>query len=411
MRKLNRGIAIVLAMAMTVSMATGCGDKKEVTGSLDSATKTDADAAESGSGETSDLTIDEYIAKYAAGVTLGDYKGIEYEYAPAEVTDEDVQNQVDSFVSSCTTYDEDKTSAAKNGDIVNIDFVGTVDGEEFEGGNTEGAGYDLTLGSGSFIDDFEEQVEGHKAGDTFDVNVTFPENYGNEELNGKDAVFKTTLNFIKIPVEAEYNDDLVAANTSYKTTAEYEASIREELNASNEATALSSAQNVVMTSVINKATIENVSEDEVNDLADEIITQLKTQASTYGIEFTTFISYYYGFSDEASFQEYVVEVCEESVKEKMVVCAIAQTENITIDADEEEAYIEKLAEDNGATVDAVKEQYSSEDLMYYTLADKVMTFLLENGKKTESTEAAETETEASTETASEASTEATEAAE
>lgn len=144
-----------------------------------------------------------------------------------------------------------------------------------------------------------------------------------------------------------------------------------------------------MTSVINKATIENVSEDEVNDLADEIITQLKTQASTYGIEFTTFISYYYGFSDEASFQEYVVEVCEESVKEKMVVCAIAQTENITIDADEEEAYIEKLAEDNDATVDAVKEQYSSEDLMYYTLADKVMTFLLENGKKMEATEAAE----------------------
>lgn len=411
MRKLNRGIAIVLAMAMTVSMATGCGDKKEVTGSLDSATKTDADAAESGSEGTSDLTIDEYIAKYAAGVTLGDYKGIEYEYAPAAVTDADVQNKVDSFVSSCTTYDEDKTSTAKNGDIVNIDFVGTVDGEEFEGGNTEGAGYDLTLGSGSFIDDFEEQVEGHKAGDTFDVNVTFPDNYGNEELNGKDAVFKTTLNFIKIPVEAEYNDDLVAANTSYKTTAEYEASIREELNASNEATALSSAQNVVMTSVINKATIENVSEDEVNDLADEIITQLKTQASTYGIEFETFISYYYGYSDEESFQKYVVEVCEESVKEKMVVCAIAQTENITIDADEEEAYIEKLAENNNATVDAVKEQYSSEDLMYYTLADKVMTFLLENGKKTESTEAAETESEASTETGSEASTEATEAAE
>lgn len=357
------------------------------------------------------MTIDEYIAKYAAGVTLGDYKGIEYEYAPAAVTDADVQNKVDSFVSSCTTYDEDKTSTAKNGDIVNIDFVGTVDGEEFEGGNTEGAGYDLTLGSGSFIDDFEEQVEGHKAGDTFDVNVTFPDNYGNEELNGKDAVFKTTLNFIKIPVEAEYNDDLVAANTSYKTTAEYEASIREELNASNEATALSSAQNVVMTSVINKATIENVSEDEVNDLADEIITQLKTQASTYGIEFETFISYYYGYSDEESFQKYVVEVCEESVKEKMVVCAIAQTENITIDADEEEAYIEKLAENNNATVDAVKEQYSSEDLMYYTLADKVMTFLLENGKKTESTEAAETESEASTETGSEASTEATEAAE
>lgn len=413
MRRLKKGIAVALAMAMTLSMAVGCGDKKDKTGKLDSATQTDATATDSNTEEAEALTIDEYIEKYAAGVTLGEYKGIEYEYAPAAVTADDIQAKVDSFVSSCTTYNEDKTSAAKMGDIVNIDFVGSVDGKEFEGGSSDGAGYDLTLGSGSFIDDFEDQIVGHKAGDTFDVNVTFPEDYGKDDLNGKDAVFKTTVNYIKIPVEAEYNDELVANNTSYKTVAEYEASIKADLEASNEATALTSAQNVVMTSVINKAKIENVPEDEVEALATEIIDNLKTQASSYNVDYATFINYYYGYSDEESFAAYVKQICEESVKEKKAVCAIAKAENITIDSDEETAYITKLAENNATTEDQIKEQYSSEDLMYYTLADKVMTFLLDNGKKVESTEAdttaaaSESDTEAASETTEAASDETT----
>ena len=373
-----------------------------MTGNLNKATQTDAteDSTEA------DLTIDEYIAKYAEGVTLGEYKGIEYEYAPAEVTEDDVQKKVDDFVESCATYNEDKTSAAKSGDTVNIDFVGTVDGVEFDGGNTNGSGYDVTLGSKSLIDTFEDQIVGHKAGDTFDVNVTFPDGYGND-MDGKAAVFKTTLNYIKIPVEAEYNDALVAANTSYKTTAEYEESIRSELKASNEATALTSAQNVVMTNVINKATIENIPAEEVSSLADEIITQLKSQASNYGIDYATFIQYYYGYEDEDSFKEYVNQICQESVKEKKVVCAVAKAENITIDSDDETAYIKKLAEENDVTEDSVKEQYSSQDLMYYTLADKVMTFLLDNGKKTETTTEAATEaTSSEEETTTEAITEA-----
>ena len=149
-----------------------------------------------------------------------------------------------------------------------------------------------------------------------------------------------------------------------------------------------------MTSVINKAQIENVPEDEVESLASEIIDNLKAQASSYNFDYATFINYYYGYSDEESFAEYVKQICEESVKEKKAVCAIAKAENITIDADEETAYIKKLADNNSTTED----QNSSEDLMYYTLADKVMTFLLDNGKKVESTEAATEATTASEET-------------
>ena len=153
--------------------------------------------------------------------------------------------------------------------------------------------------------------------------------------------------------------------------------------------------------------LENIPAEEVSSLADEIITQLKSQASNYGIDYATFIQYYYGYEDEDSFKEYVNQICQESVKEKKVVCAVAKAENITIDSDDETAYIKKLAEENDATEDSVKEQYSSQDLMYYTLADKVMTFLLDNGKKTETTTEAATEaTSSEEETTTEAITEA-----
>jgi trigger factor len=388
MRKFKRGFAITIAMVMSLSMITGCGDKNETTGTLEE-TATSGDAVAGGSSiDTTGMTIDEYIDAYAAGVTLGAYTGIEYEYDPAEASDEDVQNEVQDFIDSCETYEEDYDSEAKDGDIVNIDFVGTVDGVEFDGGNTEGSGYDLTLGSGSFIDDFEEQIEGHKPGETFDVNVTFPDDYGNEDLNGKDAVFATTLNYIKIAKEAEYTDELVAANTDYSNIEDYEASVRDEINATNESQALVSAQNLIMTTAITNATVENIPEDEVTETADQIITQLQSTAESYGIDYLTYITYFYGYSDEDSFAEYVTQVCEESVKEKMVVCAIAKAEGIVVDSDEVDAYVNETAEANGTTAEQLEASYSSEDLMYYALADKVMDFLMENGVKTESTETA-----------------------
>ncbi len=384
MRKFKKGLAVVLAAAMTLSMVTACGDEKDVTGNLNDATTTDAE--DTASVDTSDMTIDEYIELYAEGVTLGDYIGIEYEYDLTEVTDDDVQEQVDSFIESCDTYEEDLESAAEDGDTVNIDFTGTVDGEEYDGMSTDGEGYDLVLGSGSLIDDFEDQIVGHLPGETFDVEVTFPDDYGVDELNGQDAVFETTLNYIKITVEAEYSDELVAANTDYSTMEEYEAAIRETLEESAESSALTSAQNVVMTSAINNATIENIPEDEVNELADTIVSELQEQAESYGIEYATLIYYYYGYEDEDEFYDYVVLVCEETVKEKMVVCAIAKAEGITIDADEEDAYVEEVAESYGVTADEVEETYSSEEIMYYTLAEKVMDFLMDNAVQVESTD-------------------------
>ncbi len=388
MRKFKKGAALVITMALSLSMLAGCGDSKNVSGTIDSTSDSTSDSSSSTSDttDTSDLTIDEYIAVYAEGVTLGDYIGIEYVPTSTEVTDDDVQEAIDTFVEECGSYEEDYESAAQDGDTVNIDFVGSIDGVEFDGGSTDGAGYDLELGSGSLIDTFEDQIVGHYPGETFDVEVTFPDDYGNEELNGQAAVFTTTLNYIEIPVEAEYSDELVAANTDYSTMEEYEAYIREYLQESYEETALSYAQNDVMTNVINKATIDSLPQSEVESLTESVIANIESAAENYGIEYATYIYYFYGYSDEDEFYEYVVEVMEESVKEKMVVCAIAQAEGVTVTDDELQAYIETLAESYGTDTDTIEEYYSTTDLLYYTLADKIMEFLLENAVQVESVE-------------------------
>lgn len=407
MRKFNKGCAVVLALALSMSFMTGCGDSNGTSGKLDNTASkaTSSDATESADNTSEEFaSIEDMIDQYAADVTLGEYKGMEYEAKNTDVTDDEVQAKVDSFVSGLATYDKDTTSVAKSGDTVNIDFVGTVDGEEFEGGNTNGSGYDLLLGSGSFIDNFEDQIIGHKPGETFTVDVTFPENYSQDktELNGKAAKFETTLNYIKVNKPATYNDELVAKNTSYKTTAEYEAAVREQLKKDKEASALASAQNEVMVAVINNTTIENISAEDVQANADNIISSIKAQAESNGMEYETYLYYYYRYDDVDTFEQYVQQVCEESQKERMVVCAIAKKENISVTDDEADKYLSNYAEKNSVDESALRQNLTDIEIKYNALAEKVMNFLMDNAKattgatteaaeNTESTEAADAE--------------------
>ena len=407
MRKFNKGCAVVLALALSMSFMTGCGDSNGTSGKLDNTASkaTSSDATESADNASEEFaSIEDMIDQYAADVTLGEYKGMEYEAKNTDVTDDEVQAKVDSFVSGLATYDKDTTSVAKSGDTVNIDFVGTVDGEEFEGGNTNGSGYDLLLGSGSFIDNFEDQIIGHKPGETFTVDVTFPENYSQDktELNGKAAKFETTLNYIKVNKPATYNDELVANNTSYKTTAEYEAAVREQLKQDKEDSALASAQNEVMVAVINNTTIENISAEDVQANADNIISSIKAQAESNGMEYETYLYYYYRYDDVDTFEQYVQQVCEESQKERMVVCAIAKKENISVTDDEADKYLSNYAEKNSVDESALRQNLTDIEIKYNALAEKVMNFLMDNAKattgatteaaeNTESTEAADAE--------------------
>lgn len=389
MRKLKKGCAIVLALALSMSLMTGCGDKGKNDDKKDTTTQSEATATDAA--DENSETIGQLVDYYSQNVELGNYKGIEYTKADVDVTDDDVQKKVDEFVDGLATYDKDTTSKAKSGDTVNIDFVGTVDGEEFDGGNTNGSGYDLVLGSGSFIDGFEDQIVGHKAGDTFVVKVTFPEDYGRDNLNGKDAEFKTTLNYIKIDKPATYNDELVAANTDYKTTKEYEESVKESLKADKEAAALASEQRDIMVNVMAKCKINDLPAEEIQANTDQLITSIKSQAENYGMDYATYIKLYYGYDDEDEFAQQVYEICQESLREKMVMCAIAKAENVTVTDQETEDYLNDYAKNNNVDVDSIRNSITDLDIKYNALAYKVMNDVLyKNAKAVDSTTTAAT---------------------
>ena len=395
MRKLKRGVVLAVTACMCAALFAGCGDDNKTTGSLDSlgatAASSDAASSDTSSSYTDELdamTLQEYIEYYGSTVTLGEYIGLEYTMDDTEVDDSDVEAEIEDLLSSATTYEEDYESEAELGDTVNIDFVGYIDGVEFDGGSTEGEGYDLTLGSGALIDDFEDQIVGHVPGETFDVEVTFPDDYSttNTDLNGADAVFETTLNYIQVATEPELTDEFIAENTDCSTVDEYREEVRLQLEEEYAETAYSYAQSDVMTAAIAYSTIDNLKVSEVESLQADIIASLEEEAESYGIDYATYIYYFYGYDDEDEFAEYVYGVCEESVKEKMVVCAIALAEGITVDDDEIAEYTQVIADDYGTTTDEIESYYPSSDLRYYALADKVMSFLMDNAVQVEDTD-------------------------
>ena len=363
MKKLRK-LSGVLVLAMGLSLLGGCG------------TKSNKKAQE------------EMIDKYSQYCTLGDYTDIEYNETKTEVTDDLVQSQVDSLLSNYSTSEYVTSGTAADGDTVNIDFVGSIDGVEFDGGSTNGAGYDLTLGSGTFIEGFEEQIVGHKVGDTFDVYSTFPDEYpNNPDLASKDAVFEVTLNSIKNTVYPEYTDEFVAANTDYSTIAEYEQSIRDNLASSYETNDKSANQAAVMEKVIDNATINEYPVQEMEKFVDDQIQEAKDQAEQYGYDLGTYLSVYSIFSSEDDYRDYISEIFEEFMREKIVVCAIAKAEDIRVSDDDIKAYKQKIMDSYGFTdEDELSDIYTNDEVIYYTLADKVADFLVDHSKPMTSTD-------------------------
>ena len=354
MKKIKK-TACVLAATLALATLGGCGKKDSV-------------------------DPDKFIDKYSKMCDLGEYKGVEYTKYETVVTDEMLEQQIDSFLSQYATNEKVTSGKAKKGDIVNIDFVGTVDGVEFDGGSTMGGGYDLELGSNSFIDDFEDQIVGHEVGDSFDVEVTFPQDYGKEDLNGKDAVFAVTLNYITVVEKPEYNDDFIASNTDYATVDEYETSLRDNMEKTYADSDDNYNKTAIMNVVVDNTKISEYPEQEAQDLIDETVENVQEEADQAGYDLATYVTARYGFAGEDDFRTYVTELVEDYLKEKIVVCAIAKAENITVSKDEIKDYKQTMIEKTGLDEDDIDDYYDEEDIMYYAISEKVVNFLLENGK-------------------------------
>lgn len=335
----------------------------------------------SGCGSTTSTRLPDY-SEY---VTLGEYTNLEYTPMSTEVTDDDVELELDSFLEELATENEITDRGAEEGDTVNIDYVGTVDGVEFDGGSTDGAGTDIVLGESGYIDNFDEQLVGMKPGETKEVKVTFPDPYENDEtLAGKDAVFTTTMNTITETVIPELTDELVAENTDYATIEEYKEQLRAELEAEAQEDAEDDATDQLLTAAAENATFSAYPEDEIQTLIDETIEEIKSTAEMWQIDYTTYIYYFYQCETEEDFEAFLSDSARKYMQQRMVTCEIAKKENISVSDDEIAEYAAQLVEEYELdSTDDVYEYYTDADLEYMLLVDKVGALLKETAVEVE----------------------------
>ena len=266
-------------------------------------------------------------------ITLGDYKSVKVEKEALDVNDEKVNAEIEIMRSNAGKLKEvADDEAAKDKDVANINFEGFVDGEAFDGGKAEG--FDLTLGSKSFIDTFEDQIIGHKKGDEFDVNVTFPEEYHAENLKGKPAVFKIKLNSIKRKEEAELNEDL-AKELGYDSVEDLKAKTKENLIKREETRIENEYKGKVVDAVVEGVNFEipeAIVEREIQFQINRFAQQLQMQGMS--------LNQYFEMTGQniEKMRESIKESAEKSVKRDLVLNEIAKVEKV--EATEEEVNTE-----------------------------------------------------------------------
>ena len=353
MKKVKKGISAILALSLSAVLLTGCGKNVE------------------GVNQT------KLIDKYAKNCTMGDYKSLTYEETKTTITDESVQDEIDSLLKQYTTTEQIKEGTVELGDSVNVDFDGYMNGEAFESGSSKGAGYTLDpLGSAGMIPGFEDQIAGHKIGETFDIDVTFPESYQDAELAGKPATFTITINYKNNTVVPELTDEFIASNTDYKTIDEYKTKTREKLTEDAAASDKEHNRQAVIESAMKVATVNSYPEEELKRLIDNTMENIENQAESYGYDLSSFVMAM-GYQDVEEFRNYVKEDVQTHISEKIMICAVAKAENITVSKSEYEAHKKEMLDQTGYTSDEqLYNVYPKEDVLYYALAEKVADYLL-----------------------------------
>lgn len=283
-------------------------------------------------------------------VTLGDYKGIEVEKTDIEVTDEDINNELENVrkQNSRTVPIEDR--AAKLEDEVTIDFEGFVDEVPFEGG--KGEDYQLVLGSHSFIDTFEDQIVGKNIGDEFDVDVTFPEEYHAPDLAGKPAVFKVKLNEIKETELPELNDEFAEDVSEFDTLEEYKADIKKNIADRKAKETLNAKEGAVIDKIIENATMD-VPEPMIESTKEQMMNEFAQRIQYQGLSIEQYFEY--TGMDREKFMVTLTPEADRRIKSRLVLEAIVKAENIEASDDDLNSELEKMAEQYQMEIDKLKE--------------------------------------------------------
>ncbi len=312
-----------------------------------------------------------------AKVSLCEYKGI----ALQSVTDDEVEEKIETYVTNYFTDDVEIDGPAEDGDTVNINYVGTLNGVAFDGGTCDDeAGYDLTLGSDTFIDGFEDGLIGTVKGQNIDLNLTFPENYSesNTELNGADVVFNVTINKITRPVAVELTDESVKERLEYETVDEFYAGVRESLNRTT-------YENQIAEYLADNCTVKNIPEDEITEYSDSIYSYVTSYMSYYssmsGMSESAILYYMLGLESTDALKEYCLTGATETITYQYIIREIAEKEGITPSEDEYAVRSEEYAEYYGYdSVSDLIESVGEDALNESIISDLTIDFLIENAE-------------------------------
>ncbi len=288
-------------------------------------------------------------------VKLGEYKGIEVEKKNIEVTEEEIQAEIDKERENNSRVIDVDDRAVENGDMVKLDFEGFVDGVAFEGG--KGEDYDLTIGSGSFIPGFEEQLVGVKIGEDTEVNVTFPEEYHAPELAGKAAVFKCKVNEIKVKELPEADDDFAKDVSEFDTLDEYKEDVKKNLTEKKEKEAKTAKEMAVVEKIVENAEMEipdPMVDEQVRRMADDFANRIQSQGLS--------VEQYFQFTGMTA-EKLLEQMRPEAVKRiqnSLVLEAVAEAEQIEISDERLEEELVKMAEAYKMELDKLKEMVSED---------------------------------------------------
>ena len=379
----KKAVVAMLIMCMAVS-AAACGKSSdtektttETTDTKDSEDSekdsTDTDTKETDSSGENRLVSVKDVSKY---VTIGEYKGLELTRTSQSVTDDDVQAEINYNLED--NGSEVKDGTVENGDTVTINFTGTIDGKEFDGGSAED--YELVVGDGEMIDGFEDGIVGMKSGETKELDLTFPDDYYEESVAGKAVVFKVTLQKFTRP--AELTDEWVAENTEYKTVDEYRAAVKTQL----EDTAVQTADYELYSDAWNEvqaaSEIKDYPKEDV-DAAKKSYQELNEKyVKDAGMEMADFLKSQ-GMSEE-DYESECQQYAESKVEQNLIVQGIMDAEGLSIDDEETQKLKDDLIKEYGfASIDEMIETYGEQEVNESLALLRVERFIVDNANVTE----------------------------
>lgn len=361
---MKKYVKFVLCGMAAAALVTGCSSKKPQESQSTAAETVTEASSEPESGTEAEKEVDKGTV-----TKLGQYKGVEVKRLPVEVSDEELDARIQSILDANPEYIEITDRAAKLGDVVNIDYVGMKDGEAFDGGTAEG--YDLELGSQTFIDGFEDGLVGVKTGEERSLNLTFPEAYHSEELAGQEVVFDVTVNRIEEKREAVLDDNFVQRMSDFSTVDEFKADTLAEMEAERESQADQQIEADALQKALDNSEFD-VNQEAVEDQFQKQMEYYNSMVQLYGMNLADYVAMF-GMTEE-QFQEELKSAAETAIRQQLLIDAIAEAENLQV----EDADRELVAKEYGTDVEALKASYGEEAVDETAKMYKVIGFIRDN---------------------------------